>query len=51
MIDARQKGNTAVLVRDKLYINNKLYQPDDGNTSEMKLNSGAEESMNFSYYH
>ena len=27
MMDARKSGKKAVLVRDKLYINNKLYDP------------------------
>ena len=27
MLDARRRGKTAVLVRDKLYINNRLYKP------------------------
>lgn len=27
MLDARRRSKTAVLVRDKLYINNRLYKP------------------------
>ena len=27
MLDARRRDKTAVLVRDKLYVNNRLYKP------------------------
>ena len=30
MLDARRQGKRATLVRDKLYINNVLYNPDSG---------------------
>lgn len=29
MLDARKRGKRAILVRDKMYIDNVLYQPND----------------------
>lgn len=40
MLDARKKGKTAVLVRDKLYINRQLYSPPtEGNPQGSEQNT------------